>query len=248
MGAEVAAANMGNPDEVSTALAGTSSAFLLNPPSVAGDSFARAEEIGVSLASAVRRAAVPKAAVLSSIGAQHASGTGVIATLHLFEAVLAEVAPATVLLRSGYFVETWAQVADTVVANGVLPTFLEPYRKIPMVSTIDVGRAAAQLLCENWAGQRIVELGGSQDWSARDVAQAFAEVLDNSVTPVFVPPEQRAAILTATGLPKSVVTVLLGMYEGIANGFFDHQDGTERLRGKVPLETAIERIVGKRTP
>jgi len=183
--------------------------------------------------------------VLSSIGAQHASGTGVIATLNLIEALLDGVAPAVAFLRPGYFVETWSEVAEAAVSSGVLPTFLDPARTIPMVSVIDVGRAAAQLLCEDWSGKRIVELGGPEDWSAGNVAAAFAAVLARPVAPAFIPPEGRAAILAEAGVQREVATALLGMYDGLASGRVAREEGTEQRRGVVSLNFAIERIVTK---
>jgi uncharacterized protein YbjT (DUF2867 family) len=243
VGAQVILASIDDVNAVTAALEGASGAFLLNPPPVAGDPYARTEVIGAALAEGVGRAGLPKAVVLSSIGAQHASGTGVIATLNRIEALLDGAAPATAFLRPGYFIETWSEVADVAVADGVLPTFLEPAQKIPMVSTIDVGRASAQLLCEDWAGTRVVELAGSGDWSASDVAAAFADALGHPVTPVFVPPEARAAVLASAGVPAEVATALLEMYDGIASGRVAHAPGTELLRGTVSLAAAVGRIV-----
>ena len=125
-GAEVAIASVDDAGAVAAALEGAAGAFLLIPPPVAGDPFARAEEIGSALAQGIRRAGLPKAVVLSSIGAQHASGTGVIATLNRLEALLDGAAPAMAFLRPGYFVETWGEVAEAAAMQGVLPTFLEP--------------------------------------------------------------------------------------------------------------------------
>jgi uncharacterized protein YbjT (DUF2867 family) len=210
--------------------------------------YARTEELGAALADAARRARPPKAVILSSIGAQHASGTGVIATLNRFEALLDGVALATAFLRSGYFVETWGEVAETVMSESVLPTFLEPSQTIPMVSTIDVGRAAAAVLCENWTGKRVLELGGPEDWSAGDVAAAFAEVLGRPVKSMLVPPEQRAALLAQEGVPAEVANALLGMCEGIANGLFVRHSSSEHRRGTISLTAAIERIVAKIDP
>lgn len=244
-GTEVAIADIDDVGAVSAALAGADGAFLLNPPPVSGDPFARAAQIGAALAEAARRANVPKVVALSSIGAQHASGTGVIATLRQIEAALAEAAPATAFLRSGYFVETWEEVAESAVAEGVLPTFLEPELKIPMVSTMDVGRTAAQLLGEIWTGTRIVELSGPEDWSAGDVATAFAQVLRRPVQPVLVPVESRAAVLAQAGLSADVTTALLGMYEGLANGRVNRQEGMEHRRGATSLTAAVARIVTK---
>ncbi|RWN98873.1 NmrA family NAD(P)-binding protein [Mesorhizobium sp.] len=243
LGAEVAVAGMEDAGAMADALTGARAAFLLNPPPVCGDPYQRTEEIGAALADAARRAGLPKAVVLSSIGAQHASGTGVIATLNRFEALLDGVAPATAFLRSGYFVETWSEVAQPVLSQSILPTFIEPSQKIPMVSTIDVGRAAATVLCEEWTGKRVVELGGPEDWSAGDVASAFADVLGRPVTPVLVAPEERAALLAEEGVPGEVADALLGMYEGIANGLFMRQDSSEHRRGTTFLATAMERVV-----
>lgn len=242
-GAEVAIADMGDADAVFGALRGASGAFLLNPPPVAGDPHARAEAIGTALAEGACRAGLPKAVVLSSVGAQHASGTGVIATLNRLEALLDGAAPATVFLRPGYFVETWGEVAETAIDEGVLPTFLDPAQKIPMVSTVDVGRMAAGLLCEDWTGKRIVELGGPQDWSASDVADAFAEVLGRRVEPAFVPPPARMAALAEAGVPAEIAAALLGMYDGLASGRVARETGTEQRRGGVSLSSAVARII-----
>jgi uncharacterized protein YbjT (DUF2867 family) len=243
LGAELAVASIEDADAMANALKGASGAFLLNPPPVSGDPYARTEELGAALADAARRAHLPKAVVLSSVGAQHASGTGVIATLNRFEALLEEVAPSTAFLRSGYFIETWGEVAETVVSQGVLPTFLEPSQRIPMVSTVDVGRAAATLLGEEWAGKRVVELSGPEHWSAGDVASAFAEALGRPVAPVLVPPGRRAALLAEQGVPPEVASAVVGMYEGIANGLFMYQNDSEHRRGNISLQTAIERII-----
>ncbi|MBN8941961.1 MAG: NmrA family NAD(P)-binding protein [Rhizobiales bacterium] len=248
LGAEVAVASIEDADAMADALNGASGAFLLNPPPVSGDPYARTEELGAALADAARRARLPKAVILSSIGAQHASGTGVIATLNRFEARLDGVAPATAFLRPGYFVENWGDVAAAVMAEGVLPSFLEPSQKIPMVSTIDVGRTSAALLGEDWTGKRVLELGGPEDWSAGDVASAFAAVLGRPVVPLPVPPERRAALLAEQGVPAEVAAALLGMYEGIAKGLFVPQSGNEYRRGAMSLATAIARLVATVEP
>lgn len=243
--AQVAVADMEDAGAVAAALEGASGAFLLNPPPVFGDPFAQTEAIGTALAEGARRSALPKAVILSSVGAQHPDGTGVIATLNRLEALLGQAANATAFLRPGYFVETWSEMADAVVAEGVLPTFLEPAQKIPMVSTVDVGRAAAQLFDEQWTGKRIVELGGPEDWSAGDVAAAFANALGRPIVPAFVPPDQRADMLSAAGVPAEVAGALLGMYDGLASGRVAYQPGVELRRGTMSLNAAVERIVAE---
>ena len=185
--------------------------------------------------------------LLSSIGAQHRSGTGVIATLNRMETALAGAAPATAFLRSGYFVETWSEVAGAA-ADGVLPSFLAPDLKIPMVSTIDVGQAAARLMSEHWTGHRIVELGGPAEWSAADVAAAFAAALGRPVAPSLVPREARVPMLIEAGVSSEVAEALAGMYDGLASGRVAREEGTEHWRGSTPLPAAVERIVAALAP
>ncbi len=244
-GAEVAVASLDDVDAVSAALDGATAAFLLNPPPLSGDPYAQAAAIAAVLAASMRRSNLPKAVILSSIGAQHASGTGVIGTLNQIEAALADAAPSVAFLRPGYFAETWEEVAGPAITAGVLPSFLEPEQKIPMVSTMDVGQAAARLLRQDWTGRRIVELSGPEDWSAAEVAASFSVVLGRPVQPLFVPPAERAGALAEAGIPGEVAEALLGMYAAIGTGRVAREDGNEHWRGTVPLATAIERIVAR---
>jgi uncharacterized protein YbjT (DUF2867 family) len=243
LGADVAIGSIEDVPSLAAALSGAAGAFLLCPPPVSGDPYRRADAVGSALAEAVRQAGLPKVVVLSSVGAQHETGTGVIATLKSLEKHLEEAAPSTTFLRPGYFVETWGEVAPAVIVDSVLPSFLEPSKKIPMVSTIDVGRTAAFLLSDDFSGKRIVELRGPQDWSANDVAAAFSGVLGRPVETAFVPPEARAAVLAQEGVPPEVAEALLGMYDGIASGRVEYEEGTEQRRGSVALTDAVERIV-----
>jgi uncharacterized protein YbjT (DUF2867 family) len=243
LGADVAISSIEDVPSLAAALKGASDAFLLSPPPVSGDPYSRAEEVGSALVEAVRQAGLPKVVALSSVGAQHETGTGIIATLNRLEKHLEGAAPSTSFLRAGYFIETWGEVAPAVIADGVLPSFLEPSKKIPMVSTIDVGSTAAHLLVDDFSGKRVVELRGPQDWSANDVAAAFGRVLDRKVETAFVPPEARAAVLAQEGVPPEVADALLGMYDGIASGRVEREEGAEQRRGSVALAEAVGRIV-----
>ena len=241
-GADAVVASIEDVPAMRQAFAGADGAFLLCPPPASGDPYARAGAIGAALAEAVRDAGLRKLVLLSSIGAQHASGTGVIATLNRMETALAGVAPATAFLRAGYFVESWSEVA-AATADGVLPSFLAPDLKIPMVSTIDVGAAAARLLREHWQGHRIVEIGGPSDWSANDVAGAFAVALERPVAVAPVPREARVPMLVEAGVAPEIAEALAGMYGGLESGRVVREAGTEHWRGVTPLAVAVKRLV-----
>jgi uncharacterized protein YbjT (DUF2867 family) len=74
--------------------------------------------------------------------------------------------------------------------NGVIPSFLQPLDKpVPMVATADIGRLAAALLQETWAGHRIVELEGPHRVTPNEIAAAFANLLGHPVKAEAVPRE-----------------------------------------------------------
>jgi uncharacterized protein YbjT (DUF2867 family) len=243
LGADIALGSIEDAPSLANALAGAWGAFLLCPPPESGDPCLRAEEFGRAIARSVRVAALPRVVALSSVGARHEAGTGVIAMLNILEKHLDRISPSTTFLRPGYFVETWGEVAQAAIADGELPSFLKPEQKIPMVSTIDVGRTAADLLCDDFRGQRVVELSGPQDWCAGDVAEAFGKVLGRRVAAAFVPPEARPAVLAEARVPPEVAQALLEMYDGLANGRVAFDDDLELRRGSVPLIYAVQRIV-----
>jgi len=242
LGAQIAIASVYDANAIAAALDGASGAFLFNPPPFEGDLFAQANEVGTALSQGARRAKLPKAVVLTSVGAQHASGTGAVSTMYQFEALLKGVAPATTFLRPGLFLEEFGSVAKSAMTEGVLPTFLEPSRKVAMVSLIDIGRTAARLLCENWTGTRILELEAPEDYSAEDVAAAFAKVIGRPVTPYPIPSDQRADILAATGASVEVVKASIEMYDWINSAPTMHEFGQKLRRGTVTLADVIERI------
>jgi uncharacterized protein YbjT (DUF2867 family) len=112
-----------------------------------------------------------------------------------------------------------------------------------MVSTVDVGRTAADILLQDSLGPRVLELRGPQDWSADDVARSLGEVLDRRVETRLIPLSARTQILAEAGVPPQIAAALLGMYDGIASGRVEHEAGQDIRRGSFALKEALERIV-----
>jgi len=246
-GADVAIADLGDAVALTTALRGTQGAFLLNPPAyAAADPFTVAQRQGAVFAQAIADSRVPRVVVLSSIGAQHAAGTGIIRTTHLVEQALADANTPVAFLRAAYFIENWAAVLPAVRGDGVLPSFLAPLdRAFPMVPVADIGAAAADLLRgPGWQGPRAVELAGASDATPVAVAAAFAAALGKPVEAVAVPREQWAGILGAAGFAPALIEAFMQMYDGILSGHVTAEAGNERRRGTLPLERAVRDLLG----
>lgn len=242
-GAEVAVADLDDTVALAKAFAGAEGAYVLNPPAYASaDPFGRAAAIAESIASAVGTAGLPRLAVLSSVGSQHESGTGIIATTHVWEERLRNSAPAVVFVRASYFMENWAPLIGIAGATGNLPSFLAPLdRAIPMVACADIGRVAAEALLEEWTGPRVIELEGPARYSPIDVAAAFSNSLETTVTPTEVPRAQWSSFMGMGGIPSSAIPHVIAMFEGINNGVVDFEGaGASHIQGRTTLDQVVD--------
>src|SRR6202012_5975833 len=107
---------------------------------------------------------------LSTVGAQSTS-ENLMTQLSLMEQALRTLPLPVTFLRPAWFMENAAWDLPSARDKGVIPSFIQPLdRKIPMVSTADVGRVAAELLQLSWKGNRVVELEGPERISPNDLA------------------------------------------------------------------------------
>jgi uncharacterized protein YbjT (DUF2867 family) len=130
--------------------------------------------------------------------------------------------------------------------QGVLPSFYAPLdRRMPMVSTEDIGRTAAEIMTEDWTGQRIIELHGPADYSPNDVAAAFAAVLNRNVQAVALPESEWQAMLSSFGFSPEVVNSYGEMMRGFNSGHivFESSRGIETRNGQIAIEAAVGRLI-----
>ncbi len=248
-GARVAAASLEDPQALAAALSGAEGAYLLIPPDYkTEDALGYGFRVGDGLASAVKSSGIPHVVLLSSIGGQHAQGTGPIRSLHHAESVIGSAAKNLTILRACYFLQNWASGADGARNQGVLHNFLTPDRKIPMVSTADIGRIAAGCLTEPARGRRIVELAGAQDYSPQDIAQTFAAALGKPVKLETHPLDAVIPTFTALGFSQDLARLFREMIEGINTGHVAFEGkGAALQRGKVTALEAVKQILGLST-
>ncbi|HLL24806.1 MAG TPA: NmrA family NAD(P)-binding protein, partial [Kofleriaceae bacterium] len=121
-GADVAVASLDDRASLAAALRGAEGAYLLMPPGGFGDTNIAAERAryAAAIVGAVTDARPGHVVLLSSIGAQHASGTGPIKYLKPVEDGLRASGVPSTLLRCGFFMENWGSVAPGAVQSGSL--------------------------------------------------------------------------------------------------------------------------------
>jgi len=164
-GADVAVADLDDAVALKEALRGAKGAYLLLPPQMQSDD-ARTTNAKrtAGYVQAIDASGIPNVVFLSSIGAQHANGTGPITSLHDGEAALKKSRATVTVVRASYFMENWGGSLYGL-AQGQLPSFLTIDRVIPMVAAEDIGRTLARALLEGGRAHSIIELSGPRDYS-----------------------------------------------------------------------------------
>lgn len=247
-GAEVAVASFDDPDALTRALTGVEGAYLLLPPSfTTATPLEDGPRIARALATAVRAARVPHVVLLSSIGAQHADGTGPIQNLHVAERELAATGAALTALRAAYFQDNWGASLGTL-ATGTVYAFLPPDLRFPQVATPDIGKAAAAALVEGApAGTtRIVELAGPTDASGLDVQAALTALTGAPVQVVAAPLDAVVPTFTGLGASPQIAALYREMYAGILSGRVAFAGGAARaIRGSTPIADTVRRLLAR---
>jgi uncharacterized protein YbjT (DUF2867 family) len=247
LGAEVFVADLAEPGALARAVAGAQGVFLISPPDLtARDFINERKRLTARQVQELAAAKVPHVVLLSSIGAHQSAGTGPILSTHNLEEQLRASGLAATFVRAGYFVENWAAVLHPVKTDGILPSFIPPAQRIPMVATLDIGKALAQALLDGPRGVRVIELAGPNDASPNDVAAAFARILGRPVQVVAAPLDAVVPTFTSFGASENIAGLFRELYEGVVNGKVSSEPGEhgERVRGTTPLETTLRTLLG----
>lgn len=246
-GAGAAVATVDDPDALARAFEGAEAVYLMNPPAYGEDDlFARAATVHANLIAAAERAEVGRIVALSSVGGQHAHGTGNILTTHDLESRIATSSRPTTILRAANFIDNWGWVLKAATGKGVLPSMFLPLdHKLPMQSSRDVGEAAATLMTEGGPHRRIVELHGPEDYSPEDAAAALTEILGRPVTAVAVPEAEWAAPFRAQNMPERSVAGFCDMFRGFNSGHIVFEGTHETRRGPTTLTDALRGMLAR---
>ncbi len=243
-GAEVFVADLGDAAALARAVRGAEGVFLISPPDLtAKDFIGERKQLTQRQVDVLAAEKVPHVVLLSSTGAQHASGTGLILCTYNAEQQLRTSGLASTFVRAGYFVENWGAVVQPVKSDGVLPSFVAADQRMPQVSTLDIGKAVAQALLDGPRGVRVIELSGPSDASPNEVAAAFSRILGKKVTVAEAPLAAAVPTFTSFGMSPNIAELFREMYEGMAQGRIQAEPG-EHVRGTTPLETTLRALLG----
>ncbi|MBK5477192.1 NmrA family NAD(P)-binding protein [Pseudomonas sp. TH21] len=241
LGCEIALARMEDAQALTEAFRGATGVFIL-PPSDFDPlpDFPAARAVITAVSQALQAAAPKKVLCLSTIGAQ-ARELNLLTQRTLMEQALSALDLPVTFLRPAWFMEN--ALYDVIAARetGVIHSFLQPLDKaVPMIATADIGALAAQLLQQDWAGRRVVELEGQ--WvSPNDIARSLTQILGRDVRAEVVERESWEALLRAQGAQNP--TPRMRMVDGFNEGWicFEHD---QVLKGSTSLDSVLRKLAG----
>jgi uncharacterized protein YbjT (DUF2867 family) len=242
LGCDIAIADLEDTGALTTAFEGTTGVFALLPPVFdPAPGFPESTRLIGSLSAALASAKPTRVVALSTVGAD-VPRPNLLNVLGRMEETLGRLPIPVTFLRAAWFMENAAwDIASA--KSGLIQSYLQPLdRAIPMISTEDIGRAAAVLLQERWDGQRVVELESTQRVSPNALAAAFAEALGKPVRADVVPRDQWESIFRAQGMKNP--TPRMQMLDGFNAGWIDFPDrGAHALKGSIGINQAIATLI-----
>jgi uncharacterized protein YbjT (DUF2867 family) len=242
-GADVAVADVDDAPALARALRGVDGAYIIVPRNFAvSDVLESRERCIESLARAVDESGITNVVFMSSVGAQHAAGTGLIRSLNYAERRFADVSADVTFLRGSYFIENWDTDLAALRSGDVVNSFLRTDHKIPQVSVHDLGNVIAEFLTHPQRGHRVIEFTGPAEWSPAEIAQAMGEVAGKSVRLQQWPSSAAAEALVKFGVPPPLAELIQEMYEGLDSEHVAFESPETVRRGQIAAKSAIVRM------
>jgi uncharacterized protein YbjT (DUF2867 family) len=240
---EVALADLDDVAALTAALRGGTSAYLLLPPQYAStDVRSDNARRTTGYVKAVQASGLPHLTFLSSVGGQHAQGTGAILPLHDAEVAFGKLPIDVTIVRAAYFLENWAGSLYGL-PQGKLPTFVKADLTIPTVSATDIGRTIARAMLEHAKGHSVIELSGPRDLSPKDIAGIFSKLLAKTVVAEEGPESAMIQALTAAGLNAHWAQLFQELTHGVNTGLVAWEGGKARaVRGSTDPEATLRAL------
>jgi NAD(P)H dehydrogenase (quinone) len=192
----------------------------------------RGTQIVAAIGAAVE-ARVKHIVLMSAVGTRQEDEPARGASYWRGEQHLIATAPAWTILRMNFYAESFVQLAQAALGQGVLAGLAE--NRAAFVARDDVAAAAAGILIGDGHAGAIYNATGPERLSGADRAGLIAEITGRPVAFRVITEEQLRAALTKAGLPAGSVNIVVSIQASFAAGVFDILTGdVERLGGRSP--------------
>jgi NAD(P)H dehydrogenase (quinone) len=244
-GCELALANMNDRAALTNAFTGADAVFILPPAEFDPEpGYPEAQAVIEALVEALLAVKPRKALCLSTIGAD-AVHDNLLSQRTMMETALRELPLPLTILRPAWFLDNASWDLASACETDLIHSFLQPTDKaFPMVAAKDVGRVAADLIREDWACRRVIELEGPSRVTPNALADAFTTVLGKAVRAVPVPRESWDQLFRLQGMRNPEPRIR--MLDGFNEGWIEFRDGGEHaIKGRIDAVSVVADLVAK---
>lgn len=221
-GAEAFVADVLDTAQMTKAFTGARAVYAMIPPLFTeADYRAWQKQVGDALATAMEKAGVKHAVVLSSVGAHLPEGAGPISGLHHFEKRINQVKGLNALhLRPAYFFENFLMQIGAIQNFGMMGGSMRGDLAVAMIATRDIGAVAAEeLLALKFTGQATREMLGPRDVSLNEAATILGQAIGRpALRYMQLPYDDVAQLLVQMGLSPDGARVINEMYRAFNEG------------------------------
>jgi uncharacterized protein YbjT (DUF2867 family) len=244
LGAKAAIGSVSDAGFLKTALAGADAVFALTPPNMGGSNIiANIVNAGKAFATAIRETGIPRVVMLSSIGADLATGNGPIASVHQIEQLYRELQDVSVtFLRAGWFYTNLYNDIPLIKGMGIIGANYPATQQIPVAHPEDIADAAAAELQHAPTGKNVRYIVSDVRTPA-DFAKVLGTAIGRPALPwVEFTDEQSLGGMLQAGLPEEIATLYTEMGGGLRSGKIqaDFLATGSPVAGKIKLETFAE--------
>ncbi|MCX6594234.1 MAG: NmrA family NAD(P)-binding protein [Acidobacteria bacterium] len=220
-GAEAVVGELEDADFVRRATAGADGLFWLTPPQLAvPDVAAWQDQITANAAAAIQANGVARVVHLSALGAQMPQPRGFVHRFAITEKALNLTGATTLNLRPGWFMENLLAQAGSIKDQGKLYVAIGADIPLPLISTVDIGRYAAQALTAAEAASGFVPLIGPDILTGHEIAARLSEVTGRPLEWVAVPPAALGDVFRGLGASEDAIRYFIELFED-----FNRPDG-----------------------
>jgi uncharacterized protein YbjT (DUF2867 family) len=225
-----------------TAFGGGEVLFLITPENPASrDVLGETCQIIRNYREAITASGIRKIVGLSSMGAQHPSGTGNLEQSYMLEHAFVDLPVEQTFIRPAYYFSNWLGYRDTAGDYGILPTFFPAGLKVQMVAPADVANFALQLMMADKPYKPFYEVG-EKYYSSIEVASVFGKKLQRNVEVQQIPREQWEGTLSQVGFSENAATNLIKMTEAVLNGRTQPENPLEVVNMPTSLVSYFETV------
>jgi uncharacterized protein YbjT (DUF2867 family) len=243
-GARIIKGEQSDTKAVAEAVNGSDALLWVNPPNYTTNDASRdARKNAEAAASALKNNPHTRVVLISSVGAEHTSGTGPIVTLNLTEEILKNATKNLTILRNNYFMENILGSLDTIVSQGAIYSTEPGDAGFPQIATRDIASVASSELLSGNTGTRIIDVNGPENVSHNQVAEVLSRALGKPVKHVVVTPDQLRAGLVAAGFSDYTAGLFIEMSEAGNSGLLDDFLGDELRKGSTTFERFAQEVV-----